>query len=93
MAIELYTKLIKRESSGNNKNFNSTIYLNRALCYQKKNKIFEALEDVNKSIELNDSYWKAYYRRATIYIELKTPNKAKQDLNKVIQLDPSKKNK
>jgi len=87
-AIEMYTKLLTLD--GSNKSFTSTIFANRALCLQKKNKFFEALSDLNKSIELNDNYWKAFYRRATIYVVLKTPDKAKSDLNKVISLDPSK---
>ncbi len=86
-AIHLYTKLLDIDS--NNKIFNSTIYANRALCYQKKNKLIEALQDINKSIDLNSSYLKAYYRRATIYVNLKNADKAKQDLIKVLKIDPS----
>ncbi len=86
-AIHLYTKLLEIDSY--NKIFNSTIYANRALCYQKKNKYIEALQDINKSIDLNTSYLKAYYRRATIYVNLKNAEKAKQDLTKVLKIDPS----
>jgi tetratricopeptide (TPR) repeat protein len=86
-AIHLYSKLLEIDS--NNKIFNSTIYANRALCYQKKNKLIEALQDINKSIDLNTSYLKAYYRRATIYVNLKNAEKAKQDLTKILKIDPS----
>jgi tetratricopeptide (TPR) repeat protein len=86
-AIDLYTRLLEVDT--NNNVFNATILCNRALCYQKKNKLIEALRDINQSINNNDNYWKAYYRRATINIALKNVPKAKDDLNKVIQLDQS----
>ncbi len=87
-AISLYSKLLDLDTS--NKTFTSTILANRALCYQKKNKLYDALSDINKSILLNENYWKAYYRRATINISLKNPQKAKEDLSKVLALDSSK---
>jgi small glutamine-rich tetratricopeptide repeat-containing protein alpha len=42
---------------------NSILYCNRALGYLKKDVIFQALEDCNKSIELNENYARAYLRR------------------------------
>ncbi len=87
-AINLYTKLLEIDSS--NKSFESTILANRALCLQKKNLLFDALTDLNNSIQLNENYWKAFYRRATIYITLKNAEKAKEDLQRVIKLDSSK---
>ncbi len=87
-AISLYTKLLDLDP--NNKSFMATILCNRALCYQKKNKLFNALSDINKSISINSNYWKAYYRRATINIALKMASKSKDDLQKVLELDPSK---
>jgi tetratricopeptide (TPR) repeat protein len=59
------------------------------LCYQKKNKLFDALTDINNSLTLNPNYWKAYYRRATINLTLKNISKSKEDLNKVLELDSS----
>lgn len=75
------------EVDTNNKVFNATILANRALCLQKKNKLFDALADLNNSINLNPNYWKAYYRRATINHTLKNLSQSKEDLNKVLQLD------
>ena len=86
-AILLYTKILEIDT--NNKSYISTILCNRALCYQKKNKLFDAMTDINKSISLNENYWKAFYRRATLNIALKNPNKARDDLQKVLALDPS----
>jgi len=87
-AIGLYTKLLDLDT--NNNYFNSTIYANRALCYQKKSQLIDALRDINRSISLNENYSKAYYRRATINLALKNVDKAKEDLNLVLQKDPSK---
>ena len=87
-AIILYSKLL--ENDANQKHFNSIILANRALCYQKRNLLIEALSDLNKSIGLNESYWKAYYRRATVNLALRNVEKAKEDLQKVLQLDSSK---
>jgi tetratricopeptide (TPR) repeat protein len=83
----MYTKLLELDT--NNNTFNSTIYANRALCLQKKSQLIDALRDINKSISLNESYWKAYYRRATINLALNNVVKAKDDLNIVLQKDPS----
>lgn len=88
-AIILYNKLLELDT--NNKKFNSIILANRALCNQKKNKLSEALSDINKSISENEFYAKAYYRRASINILFKNPEKAKEDLNKVLKLEPHNK--
>jgi DnaJ family protein C protein 7 len=45
---------------------NSILYANRALAYSKINKDSLALEDLNKSIELNEGYSKAYLRRSEL---------------------------
>ena len=84
----MYSKLL--EMDANNRIFNSTILANRALCHQKKGNHLVALQDINKSIDYNNLYLKAYYRRATIYVHLKNGEKAKQDLQKILKIDPSK---
>lgn len=88
-AIVKYTKLLSLDN--NNNNFNATIYANRALSYLKfqkdLNDLKNALSDINKALNLNENYIKAYYRRAQIYVALKNADKAKEDLNKVLKLD------
>jgi len=88
-AIELYTKLLELDPKNNS--FNSTIYSNRALCYQKLNQMMEALRDVNKSISLNERYWKAYVRRGNIYMLLKMYDEARYDYQRVKEAEPSNK--
>jgi DnaJ homolog subfamily C member 7 len=86
-AINYYTKILTLDPS--NKIFNATIYNNRALCYQKKNKLLEALGDVNAAIELNPNYSKAYLRRGNINMSLTYYEEAKYDFQKVKDIDPS----
>ena len=85
-AINKYTNLLSMDT--NNKLFNALILSNRALCYYKKKELFKALHDINSSIKLNGNYWKSYKRRANINIELKYSEQAKDDLKKVLELDP-----
>lgn len=85
-AIEQYTTLLELDPS--NSNFNSTIYANRALCQQKLNKMMDALKDINKSISLNERYYKAYTRRGNIYMALKMYEEAKWDYQKVKDAEP-----
>jgi DnaJ family protein C protein 7 len=51
----------------------------------------EALKDINKSIQLNERYWKAYMRRGNIYMTLNMYEEAKYDFQKVKDNDPSNK--
>jgi len=67
----------------------------------KKDK--EAIEDCNKSLELNDKYVKVskfaflsqkikcYLRRAELYIKIGEHAKAVADYNKIKEIDPCKK--
>lgn len=50
-----------------NPQYNSTIYLNRAISNSKLKKFEEALADLNAAIKLNDKYAKAYVKRAEIH--------------------------
>lgn len=87
-AINEYTKLI--EIDPQNKNFNATIIANRALCYQKLGKDIEALDDMNKALELNNKYVKGFLRRAIINMNLNNFEQAKYDYNRVLELEPRK---
>jgi DnaJ family protein C protein 7 len=88
-AIESYNKLLELDPK--NKSFNSTIYANKALCYQKLNNMMEALRDINKSISLNEKYMKAYVRRGNIYMALKMYDEARYDYQKVKESEPDNK--
>jgi DnaJ family protein C protein 7 len=86
-AINCYSKILSLDP--NNKIFNATIYGNRALCFQKKNKLLEALADVNSAIDLNPNYSKAYLRRGNINMSLTNYEEARYDFQKVKEIDPT----
>lgn len=88
-AINVYNELLSLDN--NNKFFNALILSNRSLCYYKIKDMFNALHDINASIKLNNKYWKSYQRRANINIRLKYSEQAKEDLRKVLELDPNNK--
>jgi DnaJ family protein C protein 7 len=88
-AIEKYTNLLELDPK--NKCFNSTIYANRALCQQKLGNTMEALQDINRSIQLNERYMKAYQRRGSIFMTLKMYDEARFDFQKVKDAEPSNK--
>ena len=64
-ANSIYTQCL--ELFPNNPQYNSTIYLNRAMSYSKQKKFEESLADLNKAIELNEKYAKAFVKRAEIH--------------------------
>lgn len=49
----------------------------------------EALKDINKSINLNENYYKAYVRRGNLYMTLDMFEEAKYDFQKVKDAEPS----
>ena len=49
-----------------NKKLNSVIYSNRALTFMKRKENLKALDDLNKSLELNPNYTKSLMRRAEV---------------------------
>jgi tetratricopeptide (TPR) repeat protein len=50
----------------------------------------EALDDMKKSLNLNDKYAKGYLRRGGIYMKLENYEQARYDFQKVIDLEPGK---
>lgn len=87
LAASLYAELIDLDPY--HKNFISTMHANIALCKQKMGLLTEAMQNINKSIEFNSNYLKAYFRRGLIYFEKKNFDEALKDFKKVLELDPS----
>lgn len=52
-----------------NKKLNSVIYSNRALTFMKRGEKIKALQDLNKSLELDPNYMKSLIRRAELNME------------------------
>ena len=84
-AIEAYTNCLKLDA--HNKNYNSIILSNRAACYMKKNDYVKALTDINKAIDLNPDYIKAYARRGNIKVQLEDYEEAIKDYHKVKEMN------
>lgn len=63
----------------------------KKLGYQKIGKNIEALNDMKKSLSLNDKYTKGYLRRGHIHMALENWEFARIDYAKVVELEPSKK--
>ena len=66
-AEQKYTDAINLDPS--NKKLNAIIFSNRALTFIKRKETFKALDDLNKSLELNPEYTKSLIRRAEINME------------------------
>jgi DnaJ family protein C protein 7 len=86
-ALKSYTDSI--EIDPNNKTICSMLYYNRASVYMKMKKLKEAVADCTKAIELNETYAKAYVKRADIRVLLEEFEDAMKDLKQAKQIDPS----
>ncbi|XP_016122206.1 dnaJ homolog subfamily C member 7-like, partial [Sinocyclocheilus grahami] len=53
----------------NNIKTNAKLYCNRATVGSKLNKLEQAIEDCTKAIKLDETYIKAYLRRAQCYMD------------------------
>ncbi|XP_015185919.1 PREDICTED: RNA polymerase II-associated protein 3-like isoform X2 [Polistes dominula] len=71
--------------------YDAVFYANRALCHLKKDSLYSAEADCTTAIQLDSQYVKAYHRRALSRLELKQYKEAKEDLEKILQLEPSNK--
>lgn len=84
-AISCYSEAIKVFP------YDAVFYANRGLCQLKLDNFYFAESDCSAAIQLDESYVKAYHRRATARMNLKQYKEARQDLEKVLKLEPSNK--
>lgn len=89
-AYDLYTECLSYDL--NNKSLNAILYSNRATASSKLNKLDKCIEDCTKAIELDDSYLKAYLKRAKAYMDTEQYEQAVQDYERVCKLDKTKEN-
>ena len=75
-----------------NKSLHSILFYNRATASSKLNKLDQCIEDCTKAIELDETYIKAYLRRAKTYMDKEEYEQAVIDYEKVYKLDKSKEN-
>ncbi|KZC06477.1 PREDICTED: RNA polymerase II-associated protein 3 [Dufourea novaeangliae] len=84
-AVGCYTEAIKLFP------YDAVFYANRALCQLKLDNLYAAESDCSAAIQLDETYVKAYHRRATARMNLKQYKEAKQDIEKILKLEPSNK--
>jgi DnaJ homolog subfamily C member 7 len=68
--------------------YNQTILYNRACALVKLGKTDEALADLDKAIEMNSEYVKAYFKKGDIKLDLEKFDEAMADYNKVKEFAP-----
>ncbi|KAJ7772592.1 phosphoprotein phosphatase [Mycena maculata] len=81
-AARLYSEAIEKNQS------DATIWCNRAYTRMKLEEFGYALTDASQAIQLDPKYAKAYYRRATCYMQILKPQAAVADFRKVLALEP-----
>jgi DnaJ family protein C protein 7 len=89
-AIDLYSQAVEVDPS--NKNTNSKIYQNRALCHTRQKSWRQAIADAEKALELDPSYTKARKTRAKALGESGNWEEAVRDLKAIAEENPSEPN-
>ncbi|XP_052851779.1 FK506-binding protein 59 [Drosophila gunungcola] len=96
LAIKMYTKcknLLPNTADTNEevKKVKVATHSNIALCHQKSNDHFEAKQECNAVLALDESNVKALYRRGQCNLTINELEDALEDFQKVIQLEPGNK--
>ena len=76
-------------STAINKIFNSSIFLNRAICKSKLKNNEEALLDLDKAIECNEEYAKAYVKKGEINTALENYEDAVRNFEAAKRISPN----
>ncbi|XP_068161309.1 dnaJ homolog subfamily C member 7-like [Antennarius striatus] len=84
-AYQLYTEALTVDP--NNIKTNAKLYCNRATAGVKLNKRNQAIDDCTSAIKLDESYIKAYLRRAQCYMDTEQYEEAVRDYEKVYQTE------
>ncbi|XP_056429986.1 RNA polymerase II-associated protein 3 [Hyla sarda] len=82
-AIQCYTRGMNADP------YNAVLPTNRASAFFRLKKYAVAESDCNLAIALNHNYWKAYARRGACRVALKNFQGAKEDYEKVLELEPN----
>ncbi|KAL1704966.1 Metallo-dependent phosphatase-like protein [Schizophyllum commune] len=81
-AVELYSSAIEKNPG------DATIWCNRAYARMKLEEFGYALNDATQAATIDPKYAKAYYRRATCYLQTLRPQLAVADFKRVLQIEP-----
>ncbi|KAG7096593.1 hypothetical protein E1B28_004012 [Marasmius oreades] len=85
-AVKSYTESVKRDPA------DARGYNNRAAAYTKLAALPEALKDVNKAIEVDPNFVKAYIRKVNILLVMKEHTKALETIQEATAHDTDGKN-
>uniref|UniRef100_A0A7N9CD74 DnaJ homolog subfamily C member 7 n=1 Tax=Macaca fascicularis TaxID=9541 RepID=A0A7N9CD74_MACFA len=91
LAYELYTEALGIDP--NNIKTNAKLYCNRGTVNSKLRKLDDAIEDCTNAVKLDDTYIKAYLRRAQCYMDTEQYEEAVRDYEKVYQTEKTKEHK
>ncbi|CAL1529044.1 unnamed protein product [Lymnaea stagnalis] len=90
-AYNMYSEALSIDP--NNKSTNSKLFCNRATVCSKLNKLDDAIQDCSKAIELDDTYLKAYMRRAKCYTDTELYEEAVRDYEQIYKMAKTRENK
>jgi len=79
-SIERFSECLELDHLNNS--YNSTILFNRAVAFTKLSQNKEAITDLDRAIELNGDYVKAYLKRGDINLALSNYDEAVRDYEK-----------
>lgn len=90
-AMEIYSEALDIDER--NKSTNAKLYCNRATVAAKLGKLEQSIADCTLALNLDDSYIKAYLRRANSYQQTEQYEEAVRDLEKVYRLQRTQEHK
>lgn len=67
---------------------NKLVFVSKGAAYLKLNRLEEALQDINRAIEIDDNYAKAYHLRGLVHEKNGHDADALDDFTRAIELDP-----
>ncbi|KAM3922547.1 dnaJ homolog subfamily C member 7 [Leptodactylus fuscus] len=91
LAYRLYSEALSIDP--NNIKTNAKLYCNRGTVNAKLKKLDEAIEDCTNAVKLDETYIKAYLRRAQCYTDTEQYEEAVRDYEKVYQTENTKEHK
>jgi DnaJ family protein C protein 7 len=79
-AIERFSECLELDPLNNS--YNSTILFNRSMAYIKVSQYTEAMKDLDRAIEINEDYTKAYLKRGDVHMLQLNYEEAVRDFEK-----------
>jgi len=90
LAVKIWTDALQEDPLLNS--VNKILFANRGAALKALGKYEEAINDLSKSIEIDQEYLKAYVRRAQCFMELARYEEAERDYSMANLKDPKDKN-